>query len=77
MDYSFGKPKDTLDVNVEAQRRVINIIEASPSPKTAEPQLEPKPKLVLPEEPPVRHLAPVDERRTDGSSIWPTKNSRR
>ena len=75
--YSFGKPKDTLDVNVETQRRVINIIEASPSPKTAEPQPEEVPKLALPEDPPVRHLAPVNERRTYGPSIWPTRNSRR
>ena len=48
------------------------------APDTDEaPQLEEKPKLALPEEPPVRHLAPVSERRTYGPPIWPTKSSRR
>ena len=75
--YSFGKPKETLDVTLAAERRVINVIEASPSPKVEEPQREETPKLALPDEPPVRHLAPVNERRTYGPSIWPTKNSRR
>ena len=74
--YAFGKPKDTLDLNVEA-RRVINIIPFTPSPETEkQPQPEEKPKLELPEEPPVRHLAPTTERKVYGPPAWPGKNPR-
>ena len=74
--YGFGKPKDTLDLTVEA-RRVINIIPFTPGTETEkEPPPEEKPKLELPEEPPVRHLAPTNERRVYGPPAWPGKNPR-
>ena len=74
--YAFGKPKDTLDLNVE-ERRVINIIPFTPTEKQVEPKEEQaEEKLPLPEEPPVRHLAPVNERRTYGPAAWPGRNPR-
>jgi hypothetical protein len=73
--YAFGKPKDTVDLNVV--RKVVNIIPFRPDSKPDETKTDHAPeKLPLPEEPPVRHLAPITERATYGPPAWPGRKPR-
>jgi len=69
--YAFGKPKESIEIT--PARKVINIL--PPIETKGEPKALPKerPKLEMPEEPPVRHLPVVDRRLTYGPPVWPRR----
>ena len=75
----MGKPRDTVDLNVSAERKTLIVV---PHPSVPQPEKEKSltteaaSTLTLPAEPPLRFTAPTKETKTYGPPAWPGKNPR-
>ena len=73
--YGYGKPRDTVDLNVSAERKTLIIV---PHPGVSKPEEQPvieeaASTATLPPEPPIRLLPPKSETKTYGPSPWPKR----
>ena len=75
--YGYGKPRDTVDLNVSAERKTLIIVPhpGVPKPEDEKPAVdEPVSTLALPAEPPLRLLPSKSEPKTYGPpSPWPRR----
>ena len=74
--YAYGKQRDTLDLNVSAERKTLIVVPHSgvSKPDQEQPAVEAAVSTVtLPAEPPLRLLPSKGEPRTYGPSPWPKR----
>ena len=67
--YGYGKPRDTVDLNVSAERKTLIIVPhpGVPKPEDEKPAVdEPVSTLALPADPPLRLLPSKSEPKTYG-----------
>ncbi len=77
--YGYGKPRDTVDLNVSAERKTLIIVPHLNVPQPEEEKsltTEAASTLTLRAEPPLRFTAPTNETKTYGPPAWPGKNPR-